>query len=82
MKGCDGLPSNGLAFSGWLEWITIIDQDSVLAASRWQKRSDPAAPLERRVGLPVWNAIGRSLVRKPFRNRLERYLSVSLCGYS
>ena len=43
---------NGLAFSGRLEGTTLVDWESLFAASDCQKRPDPAAPLQRRVGPP------------------------------
>ena len=52
-ENVDGLPPNGLAFSGRLEGTTLIDQEDDFAPSGYQKRSDPTAPLERRVGLPL-----------------------------
>jgi len=73
------LRPNGLAFSGRLECITLIDREGGFIVSGYQNRPDPVAPLERRVGLLNRSSMAFSSIKRAAL-RYEIPFGCGTCG--
>ena len=68
------MPPNGLAFSGGLECITLIDREDGIATSGCQNRPDPAASLQRHVS---WQLCDKRLLNEELENSLYKLFCTS-----